>query len=65
MNDVEKKFLEELKGSRINIIMKNGFQQKGILTDFDSETVLLTTTSEIPNKRALVYRNNISTIKTE
>lgn len=64
MNDVEKEFLEEYKGKRINIIMKNGYQQKGTLTNFDSETLLITT-SEITNKKALVYRNNISTIKTE
>lgn len=64
MNDVDKEFLEEYKGKRINIIMKNGYQQKGTLTNFDSETLLITT-SEITNKKALVYRNNISTIKTE
>lgn len=64
MDDVEKEELQELKGSKIDIIMGNGFHQKGILIDFDRETLLIDA-SEITNKRALVYRSNISMIKEE
>ena len=59
MYDVEKKFLEECRDKKVNVIMKNGFQQRGVLKDFDNDTLLLFTVS---GEEALVYRNNISTI---
>lgn len=59
MYNVEKKFLEECRDKKVNVIMKNGFQQRGVLKDFDNDTLLLFTVS---GEEALVYRNNISTI---
>ena len=59
MYEVEKTFLEACKKRKVNVIMKNGYQQKGVLKDFDDDTLLLSTASL---NEALVYRNNISTI---
>ena len=59
MYNVEKKFLEECGDKKVNVIMKNGFQQRGVLKDFDNDTLLLFTVSA---EEALVYRNNVSTI---
>lgn len=59
MYEVEKTFLEACKKRKVNVIMKNGYQQKGELKEFDDDTLLLSTASL---SEALVYRNNISTI---
>lgn len=59
MYKVEKNFLEECKDKKVNVIMRNGYQQKGVLKDFDDDTLQL---SIIGESQALVYRDNISTI---
>ena len=59
MYNVEKDFLEKCKNKKVKVIMKNGFQQRGVLKDFDNDTFLLFTANV---EEALVYRNNVSTI---
>ena len=59
MKNIEKNFLEKCKERKVNVIMKNGYQQKGVLNDFDDDTLLISTTSM---EEALVYRDNVSTV---
>ena len=63
MDCIEREFLEKCKGKRINIITKNGHQQRGELLDFGDKTLLVRCDS-FGDEEALFYKDNVSTIKT-
>ena len=58
--DIQDSFLAQARRGRMNVVvfLMNGFQMRGVITDFDHFTVVLTA----DGKQNLIYKHAISTI---
>jgi host factor-I protein len=58
--DLQEQFLQQVKRDRLGltVFLMNGFQMRGVVTGYDSFTVVL----DCEGKQELVYKHAISTI---
>ena len=64
LQTIEERFLEECKEKpSIKIILRNGFQMRGRIIDFDEEVIILESYFEAEEtRRELIYKDYISTV---
>ncbi len=61
MGNVEEKHLKELCGKKVRVFMNNGYQEKGVLAEFDERVIVIK--SEHTGCPYIIYKDNVSTVK--
>lgn len=61
MKDLQEKFLSRLRDEQrpVVVFVSNGFQVRGIITDFDQFTIQMT----VDSKENLLYKSNLTTVR--
>ena len=60
INNLQETFLASARRSEtpVTVFLMNGFQMRGVITDFDDSTVVLT----VEGRQNMIYKHAISTI---
>ena len=60
INNLQETFLTSARRSEtpVTVFLMNGFQMRGVITDFDDSTVVLT----VEGRQNMIYKHAISTI---